>query len=198
MHPWPDSMPRKSVADDMENQFNVDHRVPCGSGVIGAVAKNGYAGIRGHPARLTDITGDTILLQWKSFRTPMSSSLPCAAQREPVRRFWTGVWPGLIKRSWDQPCSRSMKIWSIGKACGGECRSQRKNVRRCWTIFALRPSGSPFISDGGPTCRMRVMIMFWSLRSPAAWNTWSRITFRTSDEVNSNSLRRRWSLQRNI
>lgn len=36
------------------------------------------------------------------------------------------------------------------------------------------------------------MIMFWSLRSPAAWNTWSRTTFGTSDEANSSSLRPRW------
>jgi hypothetical protein len=26
-----------------------------------------------------------------------------------VRRFWTGVWPGRIKRSWGQLCSRNRK-----------------------------------------------------------------------------------------
>ncbi len=58
---------------------------------------------------LTDITGDTIVLSWKSCRTPTSSSRLCAAQREPVRRFWTGVWPGRIRRSWGQLYSRNRK-----------------------------------------------------------------------------------------
>lgn len=61
------------VADDMENRLNADQRVPTGFGVVGAEAKNGYAGIRDDFRPIDRLpTGDPVSLYLSSLNTLVS------------------------------------------------------------------------------------------------------------------------------